>query len=134
VSDDVTLHPVVAALAATMVRSADKKSVSFPLDAVEKAAAGARTSTDPAVVRDLIALAVKIKRIAGDGGLAAIVEIGLIVAEKLGSTQAAGDQLEAAGVAKDAAALLGKAVETRAPRSEPTKPNAPNIKAKRGLR
>src|SRR5688572_16231018 len=130
--DNIELHPIVAELAATMERSADKASVSFPNQALERTQSKLRATTDNEPVVHLIALAAKIKRIAGDGGLAAIVSIGLLIADKLGSAQAAADKLEGAGLAKEAQSFLGKVGETRAPRDD-HKPPTPTVKAKRGL-
>ena len=68
--DDVTLHPIVAELAAALVRSPDKRALSLPPEALERALTKLRATNDADVVRDLIALAVKVNRIAGDGGAA----------------------------------------------------------------
>lgn len=71
----------------------------------------------------------KIKRLAGDGGIPAIAALALLVAEKIGSVAAAADRFNAAGI-DNAAQLLGVVEPTRAPR-EP-KPQA-HVKPKRGL-
>ncbi len=111
------LHPIVAELAAEMIRSPDHTTVSFPTAAVEKAQQRIRASNDDDVVAHLIALAAKIRRVARDGGMAAILTIGALVADKLGSTSAAADRLVKGGMQKEAAALLGRRVPLTAPRS-----------------
>ena len=127
---DVELHPIAAELAAAMVRS--PAGLSLPTAAVEKAEAKLRATSDPRAVEHLVALAVRTQRIAGDAGLAVNIVLALLVAEKLGSATAARDKF-AAGGHPDAAALLGKAAEARAP-VDASKPAAPPVKAKRGLR
>lgn len=131
-SDEVTLHPIAAELAEAMERSPDGTAVSFPTAAVERAAQKVRATADDEALTHLIALAVKIKRIAGEGGTAAIMSIGLIVADKLGSTAAAADRLVAAGLEDDAKSFLGRKEEKRAPAQPQTAGPAP-VKAKRGL-
>jgi hypothetical protein len=127
---DVELHPIVAELSAAMQRSSDKKQVAFPPDVLEKTRARVRASSEDEVLAHLIALAVKIKRVAGDGGMPAIAAIAMLVADKLGSASDAADRFNAAGIS-NAAALLGVSDPIRAPR-EQTKAAAP-VKAKRGL-
>jgi hypothetical protein len=132
-ADDVELHPIVAELAAAMERSEDGKSVFFSTPSVERAAAKLRATDGDVVLSHLVALAVKIKRVAGEGGVAAVMSIALLVADKLGSKDAAADRLEAAGLGADAKAFLGQSTEKRAPQ-EPNKPAPPTVKAKRGLK
>lgn len=127
----VELHPIVAELAASMERSADKKQVAFPPDVVEKARARVRAAEEPELLSHLIALAVKIKRLAGDGGTPAIAALALLVADKLGSVDDAADRFHAAGIA-NAGQLLGVVEKSRAPRVEP-KPPKLAVKPKRGL-
>ena len=130
-TSELTLHPIAAALAAAIVRSDDKKRLALPAEAVEKARAQLKATSDPDAVSHLIALAAKTRRIAGDGGIAVIGAIALIVVEKLGSTEEAAAQFTAAGL-DDVTTLLGTTREVRAPREQP-KAAAP-VKPKRGLR
>lgn len=129
-SERIELHPVVAGLAAAMERSPDGTRVVLPPPAIEAARAKVLASTDPEVVQHLIALAVKVHRIAGDGGFPVIAAIALLVAEKLGSATAAADKFGAAGLA-DAAAAIGGTQPVRAPRE--AAPAGPAVKARRGL-
>jgi hypothetical protein len=129
-SGDVEAHPVVAALAASMERS--DAGVSFPLEAFEKVRAALRASPAPdAILVHLIALGMKTHRIAGPAGNAVLGDITLLVAEVLGSAQAAADRFATAGLDKATAARLGAEVANRAP--PPAKTAAPTVKAKRGL-
>ena len=127
---DVELHPIVADLAASMQRSPDKTLIAIPPEVLEKARARVRSSKDADVLTHLVALAVKINRLAGDGGTPAIAALMLLVAEKLGSAQDAADRFSAAGIS-NAAQLLGVTEAARAPREQP-KPQAA-VKPKRGL-
>lgn len=127
---DVELHPIVAELAASMQRSADKKLIAIPPEVIEKARARVRSSNDGDVLIQLVALAAKINRLAGDGGTPAIAALMLLVADKLGSAQDAADRFSAAGIT-NAAQLLGGTETSRAPREQP-KPQA-TVKPKRGL-
>lgn len=130
-SEAVELHPVVAELAASMERSPDKKQVAFPPEALEKARARVRTAAEPELLSHLIALAVKIKRLAGDGGTPAIAALALLVADKLGSVEDAADRFSAAGIV-NAGQLLGVVEKSRAPREDPKVPKL-TVKPKRGL-
>lgn len=130
---DIELHPIVSELAGAMERSEDGTFVFFSTPSVERAAAKLRATDGDAVLTHLVALAVKLKRVAGDGGAAAIMSIGLLLADKLGSKDAAASRLEAAGLGSDAKALLGQRTEKRAPQ-EPSKPAPPTVKPKRGLK
>jgi hypothetical protein len=120
----------VAELAAAIQRSPDETLVAIPPEAIEKARARMRALDDPDIVAHLIALAVKTKRIAGDGGLPVLAALALLVAEKLGSVDDAADRFGAAGIA-NAASLIGASAEARAPREQPKA--APTVKPKRGL-
>ncbi len=126
----VELHPIVAELAAGMQRSADNTTVTFPPAVVDRARARVHGSDDPEVLAHLIALAVKIRRIAGDGGTPAIEVLAQLVADKLGSAADAADRFSAAGIS-NAAQLLGVVETTRAPREQP-KAQA-TVRPKRGL-
>ena len=128
----VDLHPIAAALAKAITRSDDGKSVSLPDAAVESARAALRLADDDAVVH-LIALAVKTRRIAGEGALPVIVAIGFLVGDKLGSKQAAADRFADAGMASEAKALLASTPPVRAPQAD-HKPATPTVKARRGLK
>lgn len=130
-ANDVELHPIVAALAGAIQRSPDKSLVAIPPDIVDKARAQVRANDDPELIPHLIALAVKTRRVAGDGGIPVIAALALLVAEKLGSHDDVADRFAAAGIA-DAKALLGTVTTSRAPRDE-KKPAALTVKAKRGL-
>jgi hypothetical protein len=128
---DVELHPIAAELAAAMQRSPDKKQIAFPPEVIERARARVRSSNDgDEVLAHLIALAAKIKRLAGDGGTPAIAALVMIVVDKLGSVDEAADRFNAAGIT-NAAQLLGSIETSRAPREQP-KPQA-TVRPKRGL-
>lgn len=131
-NEDVTLHPIAAALAAAFARSPDKTQLAIPPEAIEKARAQLKATDDPSAVTHLVALAVKTRRVAGAGALPALAAIGMLVMEKLGSSEKAHDMFAAAGLHDEAAALLGTTTEVRAPREQP--PAAPTVKPKRGLR
>lgn len=126
---DVAAHPIVAALAAS-IRQSDA-GLSFAPEAIEKARASLRGEPGDEVVVHLLALGIKTHRMAGVAGQPVLVELARLVADVLGSAQAAADRFAAAGMSKDAASLLGAAVASRAP--EAPKPKGPTVKPKRGL-
>lgn len=129
-SGDVAAHPIVAALAASIKQ--DDAGLSFPPEAVEKARASLRGVGGDEVAVHLIALGMRTHRIAGAAGKAVLVDLALLLAEVLGSAEAAADGFAAAGMSKEAASLLGAAVASRAPQA-PTRPAAPTVKPRRGL-
>jgi hypothetical protein len=105
---DVSLHPIAAALQTSMVRSDDKTTVSFPTEAIEAARVQLKGhSADSIALVHLLAVAAKIQRVVGERGIAAVVAIGLLVAEVLGSAEAAADRMQNAGLQNAAAKLLG---------------------------
>ncbi len=114
-----TLHPAVAALAAAIVRQGDGV-------AVKDGAVDAEVA-----VKDLLALAAKTRRIAGDGGFAVVVVIAGLVAEKLGSQQAAGDRFASAGLKDE---RLFSSEPLTAPRADSRPTTTAPVKAKRGLK
>ena len=116
---------------AALVRSPDQTLLALPPEAIEKARAQLKVTSDSDAVPHLVALAVKTRRIAGDGALPALAAIGLLVLEKLGSSEEAHDLFAAAGLKDEAAAFLGSATEARAPR-EAARPSA-TVKPRRGL-
>jgi hypothetical protein len=127
---DVDAHPIVAELAAAMERG--EAGVSFPDAAFEKARAALRASPAPdEIVVHLLALGIKTHRIAGPAGFAVLGDLTLLIAEVLGSVQAAADRFAAAGMDKETASVVGAAVANRAP--APTAKAAPAVKPKRGL-
>ena len=127
---DVALHPVVAALVATLVGR--NGQLGFPADAVAAFRAAAR-SFDVAgrqeVVVHLLAWAKKAQRAGADDGLLAGVAV--LVLELCGDVAAATDAFSKAGVDRGAA-LVGRAEALRAP-TAPTPSSAPPVQARRGL-
>ena len=125
---DVAAHPAVAALAASIQRT--DTGVSLPAAAVEQARVALRGGGDDVVVH-LLALGIKTHRIAGAGGDDVVILIASLVGELLGSAQAAADRFAQAGMSKEAAALLGSSLASRAPQAPA--PAAVAVKPRRGL-
>lgn len=127
-SAEVAAHPAVAALAASIQRT--DTGVSLPPAAVEQARLALRGGGDDVVVH-LLALGIKTHRIAGAGGDDVVILIASLIGELLGSAQAAADRFAAAGMSKEAAAVLGTSLASRAPQA--TAPTKTAVKPRRGL-
>jgi len=125
---EVAAHPAVAALAASMVRT--DGGVSLPPAAVEQARLALRGGGDDVVVH-LLALGIKTHRIAGTGGDDVVLLIASLIGELLGSAQAAVDRFAGAGMSKEAAAVLGTSLASRAPQAPAAAATA--VKPRRGL-
>jgi hypothetical protein len=125
---DIEAHPVVAELAASLVR--DK--VTYPAPAIEKVRAALRADAQrDTIARQLIMLGMKAHRIAGEAADPLLIQLATLVAESLGSAAAAADAFARAGMSKDVADRIGGSTPTRAP--EERAPPPQQVKARRGL-
>jgi hypothetical protein len=129
---EMQLHPIAAKVSAALGTGADGRMVVLPPEA-------ARVATDELLrlqdaqeaVEHLCALVFKIKRIAGDAGLPAMVTIAGILQAKVTSASALAEQLKKGGLDAATAAVVGREVVSRAPTAPQVK--APTVKARRGL-
>jgi hypothetical protein len=131
-AEKIELFDVAAQLAAAIERTPDGRLLFLSPAAIAKAQARLRAGVDMEGVAHLIALAAKVHRIAGAGGLAVVGAIASLVVDALGSPEAAADRFASAGL-EAAAAMIGKSAEVRAPREEP-KLTLVTAKPRRGLR
>ena len=86
------------------------------------------------VTLDIVALATRFK---GEGGKSVEGAIGLLIAFAVaahGDAKKVGDAFASAGMAKQAASVIGNDGSMKAPTADPSKPAAgPAVRAKRGL-
>ena len=127
-SDDVQSHPAVAELAASLKPGPPH---SYPPEALDKMRKALRAAGDDTVVTHLLALGVKVHRVAGAAGQPLLTQIATLAAEALGSMQAVADGFANAGMSKDAASAIGANTPTRAPNEK--RPAGLQVKARRGL-
>ena len=125
----VEAHPIVAALAAAIVR--DGAQLRFPREAVDRVEKELVTAA-PEVAQQLAALGVKARRIAGDQAMPLLIDLYVLITIALGNTEKARDAFAAAGLDSAAAEAVG-AREVARPAITPITPAMPTVKARRGL-
>lgn len=129
-NDEIEAHPVVAALAASIVQS--EEGLMFAEGAVDAARSAMRATLDETIALHLAALAAKAKRIGGPVGARLLLEdILALLTEYVGREQALA-KLEEGGLTRDTATAIGASVVTRAPEPQRAPPPT-SVKPKRGL-
>jgi hypothetical protein len=130
------LHPLVQAIAKSF--QLDEGQLVMGAEAANghmKALIALKPGDRELVAQHLVALALRFREKGADsveGALALL--IGFVVAA-VGDDQAkASDMFGKAGLASEAAAVIGRTEGTKAPRAELNAPAAPAVKAKRGLK
>ena len=128
---DVELHPLVAALAATLVSKGQLQASPEAVTAFQEGAQALSDGEREVVLTHLLALALKVRRngVEDEAFVAVLAVLILTLVPDVGQAR---DAFAAAGLHK-AAAVVGTVAATRAPMATASPPSTAPVQARRGL-